>query len=171
MEIEEFRKRTRKLLPKSKELDLWVLKGHLLIEEQVNRLIEQGMRDTRYLKEARLSSLQKIKVAQAMTGTKCFEREWSFIESLNSIRNKLAHRADVDNLESLIDCAMKPFMSTRFKKSKTKSDRIERFEFCVSMTIGIFSGMEETHNHIFSKPGALLAWNTTLCHVESEKER
>tara|TARA_Y100001963_G_scaffold159828_1_gene265535 strand:+ start:344 stop:859 length:516 start_codon:yes stop_codon:yes gene_type:complete len=170
MEIKEFRKRTRRLLPKSKDLDLWILKGHLLIEEQVNRLIEQGMCDTRYLKEARLSSQQKIKIAQAMTGKGYFEREWDFIESLNSIRNKLAHKVEVDNLESIVDCVIKPFMSSRFKKSRTKSDRVERFEFCISMTIGILSGMEETHNSIFSKPGSLLAWNTALYHDEIKKK-
>ncbi len=167
MEIDEFRKRTKRLFPKTTELDLWVLKGHLLIEEQINRLIEQGMCEKKYLKEARLSSNQKIKLAQAMMSKSGFEREWTFIEDLNSIRNKLAHRAEVEQLNLIVDKAIKPFMSSRFRKSKTKKQRIERLEFCISITIGMLSGIEETHSRIFSKPGALLAWNTAV-YKESE---
>ncbi|GEM_PF-1768462 len=162
MEIDEFRKRTKRLLPKSKEMDIWVLKGQLLIEEQINRLIEQGMCDKSHLKEARLSSHQKIKLVQAMMGSSSFKREWEFVQDLNSIRNKLAHRAEVKELSVLIDQAMKPFMSPRFKKSRTTTDRIERLEFCISITLGMLSGIEETHSRIFSTPGALLAWNTAI---------
>lgn len=162
MEIEEFRKRTKQLFPKSNELDIWVLKGHLLIEEQINRLIEQGMCEKKYLKEARLSSSQKINIAQAMMSRSGFEREWEFIENLNSIRNKLAHRVEVEQLGEIVDKAIEPFMAKSFKKSKTKAQRIERLEFCISITLGMLSGIEETHSKIFSKPGALLAWNTAV---------
>ncbi|MEW8346750.1 MAG: hypothetical protein AB2687_00435 [Candidatus Thiodiazotropha taylori] len=170
MEIELFRKRTKKLLPKSKELDLWILKGNLLIEEQIVRLIEQGVCEKKYLKEARLSSHQKIKLAQAMMGGKGFEREWQFIEEINSIRNKLAHRAEVVELSTLVDKSLKPFMSPNFKKSKSKSQRIERLEFCFSVTLGMLSGIEETHARIFSEPGSLLAWNTALYHEEVKSQ-
>lgn len=170
MEIVEFRKRTRRLLPKSQELDLWVLKGQILIEEQINRLIEQGMCVKKFLKEARLTSHQKIMLAQAMMGKSGYEREWDFIQNLNALRNKLAHKAEVIDFTTLVDEAMKPFMSSRFTKSKSKRDRVERLEFCISITLGMLSGIEETHNRIFSKPGSLLAWNTALYQDELAKE-
>ena len=54
-----------KRLPHGKELDLVILKAHLLIEEQINLLIDERLKNSGALEEANLESLHRICLAQS----------------------------------------------------------------------------------------------------------
>lgn len=79
-------------MPSREQKDLSILKGHLLVEEQLNRLIEARLRNPIELGEARLTFYQKLCLAKSFSLN---DREsdwvWVAIEKLNRIRNSLAH--------------------------------------------------------------------------------
>jgi len=68
-----------------------LLKGHLLIEEGMNKVINQYVFHREHLSEARLSFNQKVLVARALCLRKNNFGEWELIGAINSLRNVLAH--------------------------------------------------------------------------------
>jgi len=99
-------------MPRSKDLTLIVLKGHLLVEEQLQEIIEDALSGTSMLKDARLTFYQKLKLAQCIIGKKFSEkgnfenREYDFgkaAKKLGELRNKLAHHIEVPKMDLLID--------------------------------------------------------------------
>ncbi|MFA5252888.1 MAG: hypothetical protein WC454_09940 [Phycisphaerae bacterium] len=104
--------RFRGVMPHSKDPTLVVLKGHLLVEEQLQGIIEDQLSSTSMLKDARLTFYQKLKLAQCIIGRKFSEktnfenREYDFgkaTEKLGELRNKLAHNIEVPKMNLLID--------------------------------------------------------------------
>jgi hypothetical protein len=108
----DLHKRFRRVMPRSKDPTLVVLKGHLLVEEQLQGIIEDQLNSTSMLKDARLTFYQKLKLAQCIIGKKFSEktnfenREYDFgkaAEKLGELRNKLAHNIEVPKMNLLID--------------------------------------------------------------------
>ncbi len=93
-----------RILGGTTDLTLLVLRGHLLIEEQLQALIERAVRDAAPLDEARLTFAQKSRLAQAVLGPPfSTDALWYFIGQLNRLRNRLSHSAEVASLESDVD--------------------------------------------------------------------
>lgn len=69
-----------------------LLKGHLLLEESLSRIIEQYVFHREHISEARLTFSQKVSLARALCLRKNNIGEWDLISSINSLRNELAHR-------------------------------------------------------------------------------
>jgi hypothetical protein len=73
-----------------------LLKGHLLIEETLNRILEQYAFHRQHLAEARLNFSAKLSVARAFCLRKNEHGEWQLIGAINTLRNDLAHRLSSD---------------------------------------------------------------------------
>ena len=76
----------------TKDVDLLVLKGHLLVEKFLTSLIESYCWRPQFFDDAKLSFFSKAKLAR------CFvmhpmpdDSIWDNVESLNGLRNELAH--------------------------------------------------------------------------------
>lgn len=69
-----------------------LLKGHLLIEEALTRILELYLLHPEHLSEAKLTFNQKTLLCRALCLRKNQNGEWELISSLNSLRNELAHR-------------------------------------------------------------------------------
>lgn len=68
-----------------------LLKGHLLIEEALARIIDQYAFHREHLADARLSFATKVHVCRALCLRKNNLGEWELIEALNALRNVVAH--------------------------------------------------------------------------------
>jgi hypothetical protein len=68
-----------------------LLKGHLLIEEGINRILDQYVFHREHLQEARLSFHAKVLLARGFGLRKNNFGEWELIGAINSLRNTLAH--------------------------------------------------------------------------------
>ena len=81
------------MLPRGKDHELTLLKGHLLIEEQVRALIDRRLKNPSTLKEAnsQLSAHQAIQLARAFFQPDHQLRVWTSIQKLNKLRNDIAH--------------------------------------------------------------------------------
>jgi len=87
----------------TKDVDLLVLKGHLLVEKFLTSLIESYCWRPQFLDDAKLSFFSKAKLAR------CFimhpmpdDSIWDNVESLNRLRNELAHNWKTNKREALI---------------------------------------------------------------------
>lgn len=87
-------KRFLSLLPHGKEPELVLLKGHLLIEEQIHALIDRRLQNPQALREAnaRLEAHQAIQLAQAFFPPGHMVDIWRAISKLNTLRNDIAHK-------------------------------------------------------------------------------
>src|SRR5437660_7092438 len=90
--------RYRRLMPRTQDLTLIVLKGHLLIEEQFDFFLEELSRQPKFLEQTRLTFMQKFRLTQALAGLGSRNELSIFVESINKLRNKMAHRAEIGSL-------------------------------------------------------------------------
>lgn len=73
-------------------LEVLILRGHLLIEAQLDALIEARLRKLKPYRDARLAFSAKLKIAEALYGD--VGVRWLAVRELNTIRNSLAHHLD-----------------------------------------------------------------------------
>ena len=95
-------------LPGGGDLTLTILKGHLLIEEQIWLLIKNRMPVFDALKDAKITSHQKLCLAEALIDD--FTREvqdvgwlWPALKKLNKLRNDIAHKLSQSGIEDRIN--------------------------------------------------------------------
>ncbi|MFA0718723.1 hypothetical protein AB4622_22290 [Vibrio splendidus] len=91
------------LLPHGKERELVVLKGHLLIEEQVRLIIDSKLPNPNALKEAQLTCGQAICLAQSLLSEDPDQACWKAAKKLNQIRNNIAHKVEHKGLTHQIE--------------------------------------------------------------------
>jgi len=114
-EFEIFTKTTR-------NVDLLVLKGHLLVEKFLTSLIESYCWKPEFLSDAKLSFFNKAKLAR------CFvmhpmpdDSIWVNTETLNKLRNELVHNWKTDKKEALI----RSFLVYRVKECQKNTQIID----------------------------------------------
>lgn len=69
-----------------------LLKGHLLIEEALSRIIDQFVFHREHVADARLGFATKLNLCRALCLRKNGLGEWDLIAALNSLRNVVAHQ-------------------------------------------------------------------------------
>lgn len=99
-------------LPKGKDTELVLLKGHLLIEEQVRALIDHRLRNPDVLREAnsRFDTHKAIQLARAFFPPDHLLGVWDSVLKLNKLRNDIAHNlwpksALADKIDSWVKTA------------------------------------------------------------------
>jgi hypothetical protein len=70
------------------------LKGHLLIEEKLNVIIEKFVHHPEQVESARLGFAQKVAVARSMSLDEHGNTVWDVVNKMNALRNALAHHLD-----------------------------------------------------------------------------
>lgn len=121
-------------LPIGGDLTLMILKGHLLIEEQVNLLIDNRVAKCEALKEANLTSHQKLCLAEAIIEEFCPDEEedawlWPAIKKLNTLRNDIAHNLTKPGIDARVADFVK-----RVPKKLDSSNFYHNFEFALWCT-------------------------------------
>lgn len=115
------------LLPHGKDPELVLLKGHLLIEEQIRALIDHRLQNPQALKEAnaKLETHQAIQLAQAFFPPGHMVEIWRAVSKLNSLRNTIAH--SIQKKESLAD-RIEAWVQSAPTGAKDLDDPTVRFE-------------------------------------------
>ena len=101
-QVSEASARYYRLLPRSGDLTILLLKGHLLVEELLRQLIDSSLMKPSALKDARLETHQCICLAEALFHDRSSTWIWDALRKLNGIRNKLAHNLEPPGLDSKI---------------------------------------------------------------------
>jgi hypothetical protein len=134
---EQVEDRFRRLMPRSQDLSVLVLKGHLLIEEQLNYFLKEAVRNPALLGKARLTYAQKLQLVEALSGS--LGEKLAFATELNAIRNALAHRADVPDLPERVDALLHKF-NKEVPKKLTPRQRAAWFCSQIAFVCGALRG-------------------------------
>lgn len=143
--------RYRQLLPKSEDVSLVVLKGHLIIEEMLYSIAEKYCANPKPLADARLSFAQLLHVVQALIKLPLGETCWKAIGLLNSIRNSLIHNLEPKELEQRLHslqelCELKEEPLPPHYVKPTEPPRVA--ESCICFIIGQLSIIGVVSNFI-----------------------
>jgi hypothetical protein len=92
-ELEAFG-RFLKLLPHGKDSVLVVLKGHLLIEELLRRVVAERVKKPEALEAAEFECRHVIALAEALCAKEIESWMWTAIVKVNELRNKIAHNLE-----------------------------------------------------------------------------
>ena len=87
-------------LPKNGDVELTILKCHLLIEELLYIIIVKKADNTNYVESANLRFIQKMYLARAFTKSGIESWVWGAIKKLNKTRNELAHGLSTDEIKT-----------------------------------------------------------------------
>jgi len=141
---EESLTRFKKHLPRSKDLTLVVLKGHLLLEAELNELIDVQLKDPNALKDARLNFYQKLCLVRAVSPLGTLEGEiWEAARLLNTLRNKLAHNLDPKNLDATVVKLLAKIEDPDTSNAKWAEETLDhRLKRCLAALCGYFSGLK-----------------------------
>jgi len=95
--------RYQKLLPDSEDVEIIVLKGHLIIEEMLYTLASKLSQQPKHLDDARLTFKQLCCVVRSLLFLPVMDKGWDAISVLNKLRNKLAHNLEPKDINNLIN--------------------------------------------------------------------
>jgi len=84
-------------MPKTRDLSLAVLKGHLLIEEMLAEVITSLLPHPEFI-DKRLGFDRKLAFARAVSWDQQNNHIWDLVQAINNLRNDLAHNLDSPKL-------------------------------------------------------------------------
>jgi hypothetical protein len=124
-ELEAFRAFVNRL-PHGKDLELVVLKAHLLIEERLNALIAARLKNpASLLAEERFESYYRIRLAQSFFPPDFHPWLWKALLTLNKVRNRVAHSVAPKGFEGLIDEIISTVPGDFGKEGSSRQERFE----------------------------------------------
>ena len=125
---------------------LVIIKGHLLIEESLNFIIENFVHHPDFMKNANLSFYQKLNVARSMSLNEQDNLIWLIIEKLNTLRNDFAHRLNSEKREEKIKLIVSLYKSemkdSEFVSDWENEDRPTFLSLVISFCLGFLSSFE-----------------------------
>jgi hypothetical protein len=133
-----------RLLPEGRDLTLIILKGHLLVEEELNSFLSRCPIHPTALEDARLTFLQKLRVVRAFYPLRQNAPEWGLAEELNKLRNKIAHHAEVSDLHSLVDRLVAAAKRKRSRPAAAGVTRAEKLRHVIIYLAAFFTVVTET---------------------------
>jgi hypothetical protein len=93
------------------ELALVVLKGHLVLEEQLERILGKFLFHPEYLEEANLRFAQKVALARSMSLDEQANSMWELLLAMNGLRNELAHALHSEKRQRRFDRVKSLYMA------------------------------------------------------------
>ena len=124
-----------KHMPEGSDVSLFVLKGHLLIEWVLDRIVKNHSLHPDYIDEAKLSFYHKVFVARALSpaGAAETDTEWVSVLKFNTLRNDFVHSLESDKRNLKMDA----FLNSRGKKVNMDND-VEVIDTVVGEISSIF---------------------------------
>jgi hypothetical protein len=136
--------RLKRLLPKGRDLTLIILKGHLLVEEELSGFLADSSFQPEALEDARLTFLQKLRVVRAFYPLRRNAVQWRIAEELNKLRNKISHHADVADLHSLVDRLVATAKPQGPYHARARATRADKLRHVIIRLVAFFSVLTET---------------------------
>lgn len=134
--------RIKKHMPVTKDLTLIILKGHLLVEHELNDFIEINLRDPKALMNARLTLSQRLAIVKAICG---FDGTFPYkqVERLNVLRNELVHNLEPKYLEKLANSFVQDLEHNGFESSPSDKELSSRLRSSIIFLCGEIFGYKE----------------------------
>ena len=142
-ESETAYQRFRRLLPARHNPELIVLKGHLLVEAELERFLQAASRHPDQLNDPRLSFFQKTCLVRAFGGWPPADSLWLFIIKLNVLRNRLTHRLDPGDIRTHIDDLLRVYWADDFSLPDLPRQRSTRLRQTLALVVAMMHGFTE----------------------------
>ncbi|MCS5708798.1 hypothetical protein CC99x_007760 [Candidatus Berkiella cookevillensis] len=129
------------------DVDVTVLRGQLLLEEFLTKIISQFVFNSRFITSSKLTFSQKTHIARAISLDECENSMWTMISSINQLRNELVHKLPSENsdlkLKKLQQLYEKEADGSEFKMVFIEHGQLRGIQFSVVMCIGFLSSFLE----------------------------
>jgi len=145
----EFLTRFNELLDKIDLTALTVLKGHLVIEERLNTILEHYVFNADRLDTARLSFQQKLELCRGFAIGKSDASIWELIAVVNRLRNAYAHSLDASRHEKALQAFDQAFkremteISAKNPQVLDSPDIVTKIKMACAMCLGYLRRFEE----------------------------
>ena len=138
--------RFKRLMTQTNDLTLLVLKGHLLIEEQLQGIINKAVSKPAVLvglEKLKLKFYEKVMLSKAIIGQT--ERLlWNSIKKISELRNDLVHESEVINFEERIDDIVKQWSESGYiQPFGLGSGRVGHLRFVFSTICAILEKLKK----------------------------
>tara|TARA_R110002111_G_scaffold146250_2_gene212903 strand:+ start:203 stop:706 length:504 start_codon:yes stop_codon:yes gene_type:complete len=145
------RERYEKFFPESDDLIAVVLRGHMLVEEILEAILNHHAIDNKALAGIRLSFEIKHKLAHAFLRIPSPPEMWLSIRALNRLRNKLAHVVEPENLQGAIHNFIQHSTSKIEKDPLADENDIIRVRASLGYLLGQLSVLEVASQYMESR--------------------
>jgi hypothetical protein len=143
--------RYMRMLAKVDDQTLVILKGHLLLEEIMNRIIEQSVSNPKFLRKLHGFSL-KLTMVRSLDFEYPESEAWKLIKELNELRNALVHHLEPPELEgkvrTLIDHYFELGLFNRDAFDEGKETVNETLKLLISFCMGVLERVENASMEI-----------------------
>lgn len=115
-----------KRLPHGKDVDLIILKAHLLVEEQINAILRERLPNPDVLlREERFESVYRICLAQSFFPPGHLPWVWHAVVQMNKLRNRVAHSIDPKGRENIMEDIVRSIPPTSDNDLRPLQERFE----------------------------------------------
>ena len=135
-----------KSFTKFSDIEGVIIRGHILIEQALNRSIELTVLNKSEYNADRFSFAQKIQIANMLGISEFFKTE---LNSLNKLRNQIAHSLKYE--EKYIDVIIKGIYKKDSKLFGNKKDKYKSLIIAISFIAGAISYGHEYAKHTLLK--------------------
>jgi hypothetical protein len=126
---------------KMDEVTHMVLKGHLIVEEAVNKNIEGGFPNSQYITALNLRFFQKVQLLRAVSGRHHQEPIWDLILALNELRNAIAHSLESPRIQEKTAALRAAYFKTAEGYPKLNEQRNQPDHIIVGAAAALAVGM------------------------------
>ncbi|MCZ6715347.1 MAG: hypothetical protein O7B29_15515 [Deltaproteobacteria bacterium] len=145
-ESREEMKRFSELLPPEGDLELLVLKGHLLIEEGLRALVSREIRYPKALEETHFNFFKILHVAKGLCYAEDMAWLWDMLERLNQLRNQMAHKLDAEAFRSRLVHFLEPISkSSSIKDPEDLDGRLREALYMLHLMMRTYSNAQFDH--------------------------
>lgn len=95
--------RVNKVLMSIDPFSTTILKGHLLLEELINEILENHVQHPDIFNEIRIGFYAKLGLARSMSKSRHSSPWWEMIKLINTLRNESAHKLDTKKRDKLMN--------------------------------------------------------------------
>lgn len=133
-----------------KDLELMILKGHILVEYSLNKFIDDTNEGILQIDDTMFNFSSKVRIAEFLGLFKKKDHLKESINILNKIRNQIAHQLEYD--ERLLQSLIKLFLEFNIEGSaiKQENEKLKNLYFIIIAICGLIMGKKLAQQKIKS---------------------
>lgn len=148
----EFEKLIRENLERLEDVELILLKGHLVIEQLITELLELSLKEPERLKSINLMFAKKLEFYLAIDGNAIISSGLEkILKDLNSLRNKLAHNLNHPNFDELLKNWVQRAAKKRIEVIENESELKQQLIASISYIAAFLSGAVGAKRHVTNR--------------------
>lgn len=154
MDSEQVFDALKKHLRNTDDIELILLKGHLVLEQVINELLSAHITSEKRLNSLNLQFAKKVELLAALEHQNNYliNEYIPQLREINRIRNKLAHKLDFDEYHSDLQiwaCSVVGYTPVTIKRKRTyRNTLLKAFYYLASILSGHAIGMKSVNKII-----------------------